>query len=673
MKKLLRLLRDASLGGLALLAAASAGAALVPTEWRTRQTVDVAAPGLVRVELPPATFDAAQPDLRDLRVVDPDGHEVAMLLLRDAERPLASARDRAFRPRAFRAERHEDLTQLVIETGSRKPLSSVALETPDPYFFKAAHIEISDDGETWRSLGRPVGVFRQFDAEHLTLPLQNERAAFLRITIGDFRGRTISFSGARLIPAEDNFDSRPIRELGAEIARREEFAGETVLTVRLPAESLPVSALQFDTAETVFTRRVMVGKREMQDALAAERTLASGTIYRVAIEDAPASERLFIPLDDRAAPGELLVHIRNGDSPPLTLKKVTVKYHPVHVAFVAPRAGHFLLLSGNPQARVPQYDLAAFTDELRTAAAPSLAPGAPEAMPDYQPPAALAESAAEVPLSGAPLDAQAWRRSRAVMVATAGVQELELDPAVLASAQGDFGDLRLLRAGNQVPYLLERPALARSLPLTLASAPDPKRPGVSRWRLDLPQAGLPLRQLSLTTSVALFRRDFRIYELVRADDGRDYEHTLGAGTWERRPEAGSPDTRRFEVGDRPRTAALFLETDNGDNPPLALTAASATYPVVRLVFKTAETDGLVLAYDQPAAAAPRYDLGLVAPRLLAAPRLIAKLGPEESRPPSFMQGALQGLKGGAIFWSALALVVAVLLVVVARMLPKAGA
>ena len=69
--------------------------------------------------------------------------------------------------------------------------------------------------------------------------------------------------------------------------------------------------------------------------------------------------------------------------------------------------------------------------------------------------------------------------------------------------------------------------------------------------------------------------------------------------------------------------------------------------------------------------APRYDLALVAGQILAAEKSVASLGAEEpARTGGWADQALAGPRGGIIFWSALAIVVVALLIVVAKLLPK---
>jgi hypothetical protein len=172
----------------------------------------------------------------------------------------------------------------------------------------------------------------------------------------------------------------------------------------------------------------------------------------------------------------------------------------------------------------------------------------------------------------------------------------------------------------------------------------------------------------LTSTTPLFEREIRISEKVRAADGSMYPNLLASGRWSRTPEPSVPETRVFELGGRLQTDTLWIETDNGDNPAIALGPVQAVYPVVRLIFKVAEPDGFALIYGHPAANAPRYDLSLVAVKLLTASRSPAKLAAGE--PHAASRNPFAGLNGGYVFWGALALVVIVLLMVVAKLLPK---
>ena len=657
------LLRAERLACLLALAATPLGAALTPTEWSHKQDLLIAAPGLVRVELTAASFDAAGPRQEDLRILGPNGHELPSLV----DRPPVPQSE-VIRPAGFALKFEGGATLLTLTTGTAAPLGSVAVETPEPYFLRPARVELSDDGAQWTLLDSGLPLFREWGAEKLTLPLGQHSAAYVRITVAGHRAGPMPFTGAWLsVGATPAPQLLPVK---AQIVRRDEFAGETVLMLNLEGAHLPLAALAFDTNEKLFTRRVTVTVREVRDGVPGERVVGAGTIYRVALDGAPVRSQLEMPLNFSAPTREVLVHVANGDSPPLTLDAVKLQRWPVNLLFMAPSYGHFTLLSGNPAAGAPHYDLAGFAEQLRAAGATGVVPGTIEPVPNYQPRESLAAPPLpDIPLAGAPLEEPgAWPDRRAVQIERTGVQELELDLEALARSRPDRGDLRLVRDGNQIPYVLELPSLARSLMLAPVATPDPKRRSVSVWQLHLPHAGAPVRRLVLSSKTPLFAREFRIFEKVSTPEGRGYENLLASGSWRRTPEPGVPETRIFDLLDRTRTDTLWIETDNGDNPPIALESVQAVYPVVRLIFKVADAEGLALVYGNANASAPRYDLSLVAERLLTVSRNIAKLGPGEPNPDA--KGTFSGLKSGYIFWGALALVVVVLLFVVSKLLPK---
>ncbi|MEO6994361.1 MAG: DUF3999 family protein [Lacunisphaera sp.] len=658
-----RVVRPAWLLLLPFAVGATLHAALTPTEWSHRQSFTVAAPGLVRVTPTAASFDSAGPQQEDFRIVDPAGNEVAFL----ADSPPVPV-DRILRPTSFSAKLETDATRLVIATGTKAPLASIALKTPAPFFVRAASVEISDDGEQWTLLDQGLPVFRQWGAEQLDLPLGGHTAAYVRVTINERHDSPLLFTGAEL-----KIKAAPAPALvavGAQIARHDEFAGETVLTLALEAQHIPLAAIELSASDPLFMRRVSVSVREVNGAVSRERVVGSGTIYRVALDGSPARSQLEIPLHFIPLTREVLVHVQNGDSPPLSVDHVVFKRRDLHLAFVAPTAGTYFLLSGNAQVSAPRYDLAAFADDLQAANATDVTPGAVEPMPGYHPRETLGSAAVpDVPLTGAPLDTTDWTQRKSITLTRAGIQELELAPIILANTRTDFADLRVLHDGNQIPYILEQPSLARALTVTPVSSPDPKRPSVSVWQLHLPQKGFPLRRLVFSSPTPLFQREFRIFEKITNDEGRAYELTLASAEWHRTPESGVPETRVVEIPDRTHTDTLWIETDNGDNPAIALGAVQLIYPVVRLIFKTDGTDGFTLAYGNPTANAPRYDLNLVATKLLTSPRNVATTGTSAAESSSSTK-PFAGLNGGYVFWIALGLVVIVLLVVVAKLLPK---
>ena len=160
-------------------------------------------------------------------------------------------------------------------------------------------------------------------------------------------------------------------------------------------------------------------------------------------------------------------------------------------------------------------------------------------------------------------------------------------------------------------------------------------------------------------------------ELDTDSRGEKFRREIGHASWVRTSERQSRELV-INFNAPPGTDSLWLETNNGDNPPVELDDFRLFHPVTRILFKAKADDDLMLYYGQPAANAPRYDLSLVAGQLLAAEKNPATLVAEEQlRAAPWSERKLPGT-GGVLFWGILAVVVVGLLVVIARLLPKAS-
>jgi hypothetical protein len=340
----------------------------------------------------------------------------------------------------------------------------------------------------------------------------------------------------------------------------------------------------------------------------------------------------------------------------------------VWLAFHAPAAGSYRLLIGNPRASLPSYDVMRFAADWNELPESTLTLTPPRPNPDYQPVDLLAGTT----LSGPAIDVSKWEFRKVVLLEKAGVQELELDVETLAHAKRDLADLRLIRDGRQIPYLLERSTSLRSLPLALTVSPAPNQPTISRWRLTLPLGGLPIQGVNLTSGTGWFSRTLEVFEMIPDHRGELSRHRLAhSSPWTSTPDQPTPQIR-VSLLETPTTNTVYLETDNGDNPTLSITAVSADYPVVRLLFR-ADVHPLHLYYGAGSARAPRYDLELVAAQLIADKGIAARLGPEERADgSSAAERRFIERSGGLLLWSTLAAVVAVLLFAITKLLPKSS-
>jgi len=643
---------------LALGAAAAASAAL-PAAWQHAQDFQLTAPGLVKISLPAETLDAARPGLEDLRLCDDAGNELPFLLSHPA--PAAKAIQSA---KSFQVALGAAATVITLETGLTQPLDGVSLETPAMNFIKAVRVEGSPDARNWQRLAEGQPIFRQYyGAGQLRVAIPAGAWHWLRLTIDDQRSPPVPFTGARVFAAD--VETAPVELQTVTIAERDENPGETRLTLHLGAANLDVASIRIETDEPLFTRSVTVAVPRVTEDSIREEVIGQGVIYRVALEGQPPAAGLSLPLETRVRSRDLVLLIRNEDSPPLPITAVRVARHPLYFVFLARQAGTFHLLTGNQTCAAPRYDLASLGVELKNAAVTPVQISALADNPGYHAPEALAGLA----VTGSALDVSAWKFRKPVRLPHAGAQQAELDLEVLAHAQAGFADLRLLRGSNQVPYIIQRTSISRALTLPFKATTDEKNPKLSRWLIQLPESNLPLTRLTGVAVTPLFQRAMSLAEEDTDERGDRFRSQLGSATWTQTPER---KTKEFTLTlDRiPQSGTLILETENGDNPPLELEKFTAYYPATRVLFKAGAEDGLFLYYGNLRAPPPSYDLNLVAAELLAADKATATLGPGQPLKPSSWSESQPAGTGGIIFWGILAVVVLGLLVIIARLLPK---
>jgi hypothetical protein len=632
-----------------------------PNEWRNTQTLEIPAKGLVRVNVPATTLNAAQPGLEDLRIIDSTGNQVPYLI----ERLLPEA-ESTIRSTEFRSTIENGATQLNLKTGTSAPIIGVSLETPATQFMKAADVEGSNDGRTWTKLAGGDSLFQLPNgAAKLRVSVPEGAWQLLRITIDELGSPPVPFTGAHLHRART---TAPAEAVAVTIKSRDESPGTTRLALDLGAANLILGSLRIESNEPVFTRAVTLAVPEVGDDGIRERNIADAVIYRVNV-NGKNEAHLEIPLESQIPTRELLVLIRNEDSPAISIDAVRADRRLVRLTFFANQPGQYSLLSGNAQNAAPRYDLSALSGKLKNANATDIAPAALVPNPNYKPPEALAA----VTLTGAQIDAAKWKFRKLLSLTQSGVQQVELDPEVLAHSQLDQRDIRTVRGEYQVPFLFERTSLSRPISLNIAVANDPKKPTLSRWSIKLPQPGVPITRFSCTSSSPLFHRQMRLWEEVTDERGDKFAAELGRATWDQTPNSPKGDLV-IELNARPKGDTLFLETDNGDNPAIELRDFRGYYTVTCVVFKATPDPAqqVWLYYGNPHATAPRYDLTLVAGELLKADRSTVVAGPEEnlSPKPPFVGQTLTG-STRYIFWGALALVVIVLLAIMSRFLPKA--
>jgi hypothetical protein len=634
--------------------------AALPEAWQYAQHFEINAPGLVKLVLPLDSLNASRPGLEDLRLRDDAGNELPYLIERPEPEP-----PRIQPAQTFRVSLDKTTTVITLETGTSRPLNGVSLETPAGNFIKAVRVEGSSNERDWRLLAEGQPLFReQSGASQLMVAIPPGPWHRLRLTVDDTRSQPIPFTGARIHAVDSE---APLTEsLAAAIVERNENPGETRITLNLGAANLDIAAVHFETTEPLFKRLVTAAMPVIAGETVREQKIGEGSIYRVALAGRQTSENLAVTIETRVRSREMILFLRNQDSPPLSITSVHVERRPVHLVFLARAAGPHHLLTGNSRCDAPRYDLTALGPRLKNIPITPSTVSPISNNPDFR----ATEALAGVELNGVALDFAPWKFRKALKT-SGGVQQVELDLDVLAHAETTFADLRLLRASNQVPYVASRTSINRPISPAITLTNDVKNPRWSRWIIRLPKAGLAPNRLSCETSSPLFERNVTLYEELIDERGDKIRRTLGSASWTQTPDRKSREFT-LPLDQRLESDTLILETDNGDNPPIELGKFVAYYSATRLLFKTKPGEELFLYYGNPGVSPPRYDLSLIAGQLLAADKIVANLGAEEPLKSDSRFFPVKPGKGGVLFWLVLALVVATLFGLVARLLPKSS-
>ena len=606
------------------------------------------------LERPPA-FEGG---LEDLRFFDSGGREVGYLLIAPGS---ASP--------SWRSGRVLPIAATKTQSGFEVDLNGVyrtdrlSIEGLPPPYLKRVRLEAGGDRTRWTLL---AGEGTLFD-----LPEEKLQRTFLEFPAGEYRyfrvlwddrssGRVPLPRGvsARLAVASE---SPPVMRLEAAFERRPSEPGRSRFRVRLPGPHLPVTALELSTASGHLLRPVAFFEPRLSGGEVVPSPLGSGTLRRAERGGLVASD-LSVPIAFPEGP-DLDVVVEDGSNPPLALTGVQARLAPLPWIYFESADGQGLTARfGSAGAKAPRYDLEAVREGAGKAALAEARWGERRVGAEES-----ASAAAPMPSAGAPIDATRFRHARRVPPAVPGLNALRLDAAVLAGS--DLQDVRLSdKEGRQVPYLLEKQdePLSLELPQPERLAGEPGAPGRSRYRVRLPYASLPACRIAIATPARVFERRVTLRIDRPAESGAEPESAEIAEPVWRHAEPETPAPALVFTVPPPGSGEVTLVIDEGDNPPLPLERPKLLLPSYRLRFFGVEGESLTLLYGQPGLTAPRYDLALLAARLVGVAAHELTLAPEAA-PTRASTGASTQTK---LFWGVLVVAVAAFLALIVRLVKK---
>lgn len=192
-----------------------------------------------------------------------------------------------------------------------------------------------------------------------------------------------------------------------------------------------------------------------------------------------------------------------------------------------------------------------------------------------------------------------------------------LELTTLDFTNGSYRYLRLTwddRASARMPrprHVEARIASATRGPAPLRTAlvveRRPSEPGKSRFRIRLPGAHLPVVAIELAVSGGDVLRSARITE-GRLEGSSVVPTELGNATLRRSVRDGIAATALRVPIAPPSESQLELSVDDGNNPPLLVTGATAVFATLPFVFFESTGDTLTARYGDARVAEPKYDL-----------------------------------------------------------------
>jgi Protein of unknown function (DUF3999) len=364
---------------LSLLLAVQAILALDTSRWKVQSAIQVPerSANIAVVKLTREVYVQSRTDLGDLRVAR--GNEEIPYLM-DTRRGAVEFREIA-PPVINQSVAQGRGLQLTLDLGSHFKHSRIRVSTAQTNFKQKVRIETGDDGRSW-SIARQDGYIFDFSQgdRHMALLTVDYPAStmhYVRVTVYGWMKtdavRQVWAAYRNEIPAERDVMDSVVPERSEDPETK-----SSLLLIDLKQAGVPYDRVRLESEPVHYYRAAeLETSKDGKDW----RFATTGTIFQTASE--PSTGLTFGERHERY----LRLRIFNGDDKPIPVKRVVIEATVRLLKFfLAAGAGPFYLLTGNPDAKAPFYDLAAVL--AREAPQPEVHATllAPADNPGYRPP-----------------------------------------------------------------------------------------------------------------------------------------------------------------------------------------------------------------------------------------------------------------------------------------------
>jgi hypothetical protein len=609
---------------------------------------------------------AASGGLGDLRIYDASNREVPYLLM--APSVDSTWQDGHLAPIASTKK----TSGFQVDLGKPRIMDRLQLNGLLAPFVKRCILEASNDAQYWTALRNDATVF--------DLPSEKLKLLEMEFPLGEYRYVRVTWddSASPRIPLPHSVSMHLIGgglqptplQASVRFERCESEPGVSRYRLRLPGSRLPITDIKLSAGGKNILRQARITEGRISGGEIVPYELGAAMLRREVRGELSASE-----LSVRIIPPQeaiLDLAIEDGNNPPMEITDISVIFANLPwIYFESPDGRPLTARYGYEDLKAPAYDLEAarFSVSKTRAAEARWGEDRKNIVEGESPTGEV------MPGAGAAIDIGNFHFTRKIAAGKAGLVILPLDVAVLAHSR--IADLRIASPdGHQIPYLMEKAAEPLSLPLpALEKTSDPRSPlkkdkttgSASCYRLRLPYPNLPPARLVFATSARIFHRTLRIFaEKDPYNEIREpWKNTLAEETWNHADPENAAPALTLTIPSLQTSEALVI-VEEGDNSPLPIASARLLLPAYRMRFFRGGQNELKLYYGHSDLQAPRYDLEILAPRLVGAAAEEISMDPENAKVP--LKTQLLPLK---FFWGILIVAVLVLLALVARLIRPA--
>jgi hypothetical protein len=354
---------------------------------------------LVSIRLDSDVFAATQERLADVRLFDAEGKQVPFLLRkRQTTRPSRTrttwiAQHVSAKPLG---DGGLEITMERDEDDKHPQPNGLSLITPLRNFEQRVRVYTSDFGKDWRSAGDEAVIFdysRYMDVRSDSVPFPETARRHFRIVVDDVTAEqqsqlvalTRKLQGADETERTEQVvvDRRPFRIDRVEFWREAESdqatgdektsypvskhrverdRKEKQTVVSIDVERQPLTSLQLETPDRVFSRHAVVEAEKTQGVRRTWEKIGEATLSRVDFKNLKR-EQLSIPFPESRHSQFRLV-IDDRDSPPLEVAGIKAEGNVYEIVYLAVPEQNYQLVYGSSDAEPAAYDTSALQELL---------------------------------------------------------------------------------------------------------------------------------------------------------------------------------------------------------------------------------------------------------------------------------------------------------------------